>query len=94
MGIILIKRKKKSMSKISQELFDFIGMPLPHRHFSLNIPRRRSSHYDLKSNQTDFLVGVPESLSNSLRDFYSPHNKQLEDLLGPEWKNVWVDEHG
>mmetsp|Transcript_4944 Transcript_4944/g.7245 ORF Transcript_4944/g.7245 Transcript_4944/m.7245 type:complete len:455 (-) Transcript_4944:52-1416(-) len=81
------KKKKKSMSKISQELFDFLGMP--HRHFSLNIPRRRSSHYYLKSKQTDFLVGVPESLSNSLRDFYSPHNKQLGDLLGPEWKNVW-----
>jgi len=89
-GDIFNNKQKKSISKISQELFDFIGIPQTQNgSFSLRIPYHRSHRPFLKSNQTDFFYGLPKSLLNSLRDFYSPHNKQLEDLLGREWKNVW-----
>ena len=59
-------------------------------HF-LNLPQHELKKFSV-IHKTNFGT-IPEEMKpetrKRLEDFYRPYNRQLEDLLGPAWKNVW-----
>ena len=57
----------------------------------LNLPQHELKKFSV-IHKTNFGT-IPEEMKTETRkrleDFYRPYNRQLEDLLGPAWKNVW-----
>jgi hypothetical protein len=70
-----------NITEVYYQILDFVG--IAHHKFTRKLSRKQ--RFDVHA-----YPPLDDSTKKCLEAFYTPYNSELKDILGEEWRDIWV----
>jgi hypothetical protein len=72
---------QRSIKEVYDRILDFVG--IAHHKFTRKLSRKQCF-------ERHAYLPLDDSTKKALEAFYAPYNAELKDIIGEEWRDIWV----